>query len=142
MVQPQTISIAQVLREFATSVIRESPPSALSRTASGILSTLERHGPQRITALADREFVTQPAMTGMVQRLESIGLVAREADPEDARAAIIAITLAGVAALRERRHVHDEAIAARLATLSPTDREAIAAAATAIINLTENNANR
>ena len=142
MVQPQTISIAQVLREFATSVIRESPPSALSRTASGILSTLERHGPQRITALADREFVTQPAMTGLVQRLESTGLVSREADPVDARATLITITQTGVDAMYERRHVHDKAIAARLATLSPTDREAIAAAATAIINLTENNGNR
>jgi DNA-binding MarR family transcriptional regulator len=142
MTQPLTLDIAQVLREFATSVMRESPTSSLSRTAAGTLSTLDRLGPQRITTLADREFVSQPAMTGLLQRLGSLGLVARAGDPGDARATLITITPAGVAAMTERRHIHDEAIAARLATLSPTDREALAAAATAIINLTENNANR
>jgi DNA-binding MarR family transcriptional regulator len=140
MTQPQTRDIAQVLREFATSVIRESPTSSLSRTAAGTLSALERLGPQRITALADREFVSQPAMTGLIQRLETTGLVSREQDPADARATLITLTATGLAALNQRRHLHDEAIAARLATLSPTDREALAAAAAAIINLTENNA--
>jgi DNA-binding MarR family transcriptional regulator len=142
MKQPQTIEIAQVLREFATSVIRESPASSLSRTAAGTLSALERLGSQRITALAERELVTQPAMTGLVQRLESGGLVTRDTDPDDARATLITITPAGVAAINERRHLHDEAIAARLATLSPADRDALASAATAIINLTENHADR
>lgn len=142
MPQPQTIELAQILREFATSVIRESPASSLSRTAAGTLSAIDRLGPQRITTLAESELVTQPAMTGLVQRLESTGLVTREADPADARATLITITPAGVAAINQRRQLHDDAIAARLATLSPTDRDALAAATTAIINLTENNADR
>jgi DNA-binding MarR family transcriptional regulator len=142
MPQPQILDIAHVLREFATSVIRETPASSLSRTAAGTLSVLDRQGPQRVTTLAEREFVSQPAMTGLVQRLETTGLVSREPDPADARATIITITDAGVAALNERRHLHDEAIAARLATLSPADRDALAAASTAIINLTENHADR
>ncbi|MDX6278476.1 MAG: hypothetical protein QOJ72_2604 [Nocardioidaceae bacterium] len=142
MTQPQSRDIAQVLREFATSVIRESPTSPLSRTAAGTLSVLDRLGPQRITTLAEREFVSQPAMTGLVQRLETSGLVSREQDAADARATLITITTAGVAALNERRRLHDEVIAARLATLSPADRDAIAAATSAIINLTENHADR
>ncbi len=140
MTQPQFVSIAQVLREFTASVIRETPASSLSRTAAGTLSLLDRLGPQRITSLAERELVSQPAMTGLVQRLESSGLVSREADPADARATLITITAAGVTAMNERRRRHDEVIARRLTTLSTEDREALAAATHAIINLTENHA--
>lgn len=142
MSQPHTIDIAQVLREFATSVIRASPPSTLSRTAAGTLSVLERLGPHRITALAARESVTQPAMTGLVQRLAASGLVSRQADPIDARAALITITPAGVAALTERRRNHDKLIVTRLDHLSDDDRSALAAAIPALLDLTEPHADR
>ena len=47
-----------------------SPPSGLSLTAAATLATLERGGPRRLTALAAREGVTQPAMTQLVARLQ------------------------------------------------------------------------
>src|ERR1700727_123300 len=45
-----------------------SPPSGLSLTSAATLATLERGGPRRLTALASREGVTQPAMTQLVAR--------------------------------------------------------------------------
>jgi DNA-binding transcriptional ArsR family regulator len=57
-----------------------SPPDGLSLTAAATLATLERSGPQRLTALAVREGVTQPAMTQLIARLQDGGLVCREAD--------------------------------------------------------------
>ena len=62
-----------------------SPPSGLSMTAAATLSGIERLGPQRLTVLAAREGVTQPAMTQLISRLEESGLVRREASPEDGR---------------------------------------------------------
>lgn len=40
-----------------------SQPSGLSMTAASTLATLDWNGPSRITLLAAREGVTQPAMT-------------------------------------------------------------------------------
>ena len=69
MLQPHLAELAPVLREFALSLVRDAPQDSLSRTAAAALSVLERGGPQRITTLATHESVSQPAMTGLVQRL-------------------------------------------------------------------------
>ena len=45
-------------------------PGGLSLTAAATLAAIERFGPQRLTALAAREGVTQPAMTQLISRLE------------------------------------------------------------------------
>jgi DNA-binding MarR family transcriptional regulator len=46
----------------------------LSLTATATLATLDRSGPSRLTWLAVREGVTQPAMTQLITRLEDAGL--------------------------------------------------------------------
>jgi len=137
--------LAQTLRELTLSFLRDAPRHDLSRAAAGTLSVLDRLGPQRITALAEREAVSQPSMTGLVQRLESLGYVERSADPEDGRASLVSVTAKGVEALEARRRVHDEVIEARLAELSEDDLRALAAAVPAIqqlISTTEAHVNR
>jgi DNA-binding transcriptional ArsR family regulator len=62
-----------------------SPPSGLSLTAAATLATLERSGPSRLTSLAVKEGVTQPAMTQLIARLQESGLVSRTADPAAGR---------------------------------------------------------
>src|SRR5271155_4797461 len=69
-----------------------SPPSGLSLTSAATLATLERGGPRRLTALAVREGVTQPALTQLVARLQDAGLVDRVPDPEDGRVVYVRIT--------------------------------------------------
>src|SRR3954468_14723177 len=64
----------------------------LSRTAISVLALLRDRGPQRVTALAAAEAVAQPTMTTLVGRLEREGYVARHADPDDGRAALIELT--------------------------------------------------
>lgn len=137
MSQQELNSATQTLREFALTVVRHAPPSSLSRVAAGVLSVLERQGPRRITSLAERESVSQPAMTGLVQRLESAGLVERRADPADGRAALIAITVPGLEALMARRRSHDTRLAAAISSLSTADRAALDAATPALTHLLE-----
>lgn len=137
MTQQQITEAAHILREFVLTVVRTSPQTSLSRTAAGTLSVLDRKGPQRITTLADGEAVTQPAMTGLIQRLESTGLVARQPDPADGRATLITITDQGRSTLTDRRRKHDDAIAARVAALDPTRLSQLLAALPAITALTE-----
>lgn len=137
--------LAEILRELALSMLRDAPPHRLSRSAAGVLSVLERTGPQRITALAEREAVRQPSMTGLVQRLEAAGLVSRTTDPEDGRASLVAITAAGSAELGERRRVHDRTIHAHLDELDPDDLLTLHRAVPALrhlIELTETHAHQ
>src|SRR6202034_4695574 len=82
-----------------------SPASGLSIPAAATLASLERLGPQRLTVLAAREGVTQPAMTQLISRLEESGLVRREASPEDGRVVLVVITDEGRAVLARRRAV-------------------------------------
>src|ERR1700684_421047 len=96
-----------------------SPQSGLSLTAAATLATLERGGPRRLTALAAREGVTQPAMTQLVARLQDAGLVERVADPADGRVVQVRITAEGQAMLARRRAVRAERVAALLTRLSP-----------------------
>jgi len=107
-------------------------PSALSMTAAATLATLERGGPCRLTVLAAREGVTQPAMTQLISRLSEAGLVCREADPADGRVVQVAITDAGRATLARRRAVRAERLAGMLAQLSPEHRAALQAALPAL----------
>src|SRR5579872_587682 len=105
-----------------------SPASGLSLTAAATLATLERSGPCRLTWLAAREGVTQPAMTQLIGRLEDAGLVSRAADPADGRVVQVRITADGKATLAGRRAVRAERVAGLLERLSTAERAALAAA--------------
>jgi DNA-binding MarR family transcriptional regulator len=105
-----------------------SPPSGLSLTSAATLATLERGGPRRLTALAAREGVTQPAMTQLVARLQDAGLVDRVPDAADGRVVYVRITAEGQAVLARRRAVRAERVAALLTRLSPDEQAALVAA--------------
>jgi DNA-binding MarR family transcriptional regulator len=109
-----------------------SPASGLSMTAATTLARLERVGPQRLTLLAAREGVTQPAMTQLISRLEESGLVRRAASQEDGRVVLVVITDEGRATLARRRAGRAERMADIIAQLSPEHQEALAAALPAL----------
>ncbi len=125
MKQPE---LAAGLRTFAIDVARSTRSTTMSRVAAATLGDLERGGAQRVTTLAEREGVSQPAMTGLVQRLEAAGLVRRDEDPDDGRVSLISITPGGREALASRRADQDARIRAWLDGLSPAERDALVAA--------------
>jgi DNA-binding MarR family transcriptional regulator len=92
-------------------------------TSRTLLATLDADGPGRLTVLATATGVSQPSMTQLVGRLEREGLVVRLADPDDARATLVAITKAGRALRAELRESQHERLGGLLDTLSP-DEEA------------------
>ena len=107
----------------------------MSLTAAATLATLERTGPSRLTVLAVREGVSQPAMTQLITRLEDSGLVRRAADPTDGRVVLVAITDEGRATLASRRAMRAGKLAAILAQLTPDHRAALTAALPALAAL-------
>jgi DNA-binding MarR family transcriptional regulator len=102
-----------------------SPPDGLSLTAAATLATLERSGPCRLTSLAVKEGVTQPAMTQLIGRLQESGLVTRDADPTDGRVVQVRLTDEGRAMLARRRAVRAERLAESLARLGPDEQAAL-----------------
>jgi len=107
-------------------------PSEISMTAGATLSSLERNGPTRLTALATREGVTQPAMTQLVSRLQDAGLVRRVVDPADGRVVQVSITNEGKATLARRRARRAEGFIGVLDRLSVEHRAQLAAALPAL----------
>jgi DNA-binding MarR family transcriptional regulator len=107
-------------------------PSDMSMTAAATLGTLERDGPSKLTMLAVREGVTQPAMTQLISRLQDAGLARREADPADGRVVQVRITDEGKATLARRRARRAELLAGVLEQLSPEHRAALVAALPAL----------
>jgi DNA-binding MarR family transcriptional regulator len=99
----------------------------VSRTALSVLATL-RDRPHRITELAALEHVAQPTMTVLVSRLETRGWVERAADPGDRRAVNVTLTREGAELLERLVARRTSSLAARLSTLSATERETLARA--------------
>lgn len=105
---------------------------SLSLTSASTLRMIERDGPQRISELAQRQAVTQPAMTQLVTRLERDGLAERRGSAEDARVVLVGITAAGRDLLTRRREARAQRLSELLDTLPAGDRRAIVAAMPAL----------
>jgi DNA-binding MarR family transcriptional regulator len=73
----------------------------LDRAGASLLYKLRLSGAEtlRVTALAERLGVDTPTVTRKVQQLERLGLVAKEADPDDRRAIRVRLTDEGVVVL-------------------------------------------
>ncbi|WP_061962434.1 MarR family winged helix-turn-helix transcriptional regulator [Demequina flava] len=110
---------AVLMRRFAAQDVWES----LSQREYDVLYTLSKaDGPMRLTALSDNVLLSQPALSRMVDRLVSRGLVSRCADPGDARASHLSLTPDGVALQRSVGRKHGAAVAATMtAALSDDD---------------------
>jgi DNA-binding MarR family transcriptional regulator len=116
------LSVVARLNRLATQRAGLEVPYAQVR----LLAQVEERGPARISALAAADHCSQPTMTTQVQRLETEGWVAREADPVDARAVLVTITDAGAEALRLARARRADVVAPHVATLSHGEQDTLA----------------
>lgn len=135
--EPSLDELAGVVERLTTWLRRSTVVPGYSVTSRLTLARLQADGPARISDLARLEGVTQPAMTGLVNRLESEGLVTRTADPTDARAALVALTGSGRAFVAARRVERARVLAGRVERLSDADRSAILAALPALDRLSQ-----
>ena len=68
----------------------------------------EEEGPVTLVALARRLMVTKQNMTGMIARLEQLGLAERNDDPNDLRSSRVQLTRRGRALLEKVRPLYDQ----------------------------------
>jgi DNA-binding MarR family transcriptional regulator len=137
---PDPVSLDSLAAALATDLERifglfrslSPATSGLSMTAATTLASIERLGPQRLTQLAAREGVTQPAMTQLISRLEDGGLVRRETSREDGRVVLVSITDDGRATLARRRAARTKRLTGIVAQLSPEHRALLGSALPAL----------
>ena len=90
-----------------------------------MLRRIAEHQP-RLTELAELLNVDLSAVSRQVRQLEDRGLVARSADPDDRRAAMLSLTAEGKEALAEFRASQRRRMAELLEGWSRADRAALA----------------
>jgi DNA-binding MarR family transcriptional regulator len=125
-------AVAHALERVISWLRDAREPQGLSASTLSALSRLESSGPLRITDLADREGLTQPGMTTLINRLEEGGFALREADPDDRRAVRVSITKEGIARVTAYRASRAALIGARIEQLDIGDQEKLLAALPAL----------
>ncbi len=102
---------------------------ALDRGEFDVLATLRRAGgPYQLTpgALGEAMMVTSGAVTKRVDRLERVGLIAREPDPRDRRGVLVRLTPRGLELVNQAVEQHVANEERLLAGLTRKDREQLA----------------
>lgn len=126
------VAVARLARQLRQRTMGGLTPSQLS-----CLTSVERMEPVRLAELAAREAVAPPTLTRIVAALVEIGMVERQADPDDARAARITATPAGRAALQRVREERTAFLVDRLHALPEEDRRRLPSLVELLESLTE-----
>lgn len=117
--------------------MRREAGGALSPTLTAALATVARHGPLKVSELAEREGVARPTATKIATQLEAAGYAARVNDAFDGRSVLVAATDDGKAVLAEIRARKNSYLAERLEALDEKDRQTLARAAALLEGLLE-----
>ncbi len=99
------------------------PVAGMSDGHLAVLYILRMHGRQTLSALAERERVTAPAMTYIVNALEELGAVVRTPDEADRRRVHVEITAEGDRMAGETLRRRDELLVAELGELELSPEE-------------------
>lgn len=116
------VAVARLARQLRQRTMGGLTPSQLS-----CLMSVELLEPVRLAELAAREAVAPPTLTRIVAAMVELGMIERQADPDDARAAHITTTAKGRSALQEVREQRTAFLVDRLHALSDEDRGQLAA---------------
>lgn len=124
VIAEEAADIARELRTLWHGLVRDSErASHLDRQQYWVLSGL-MGAPQRMSALAESAQTSQASLTGIVDRLEDRGLVARLRSCEDRRVVEVSITEAGAAELARVRAIFTERLEHTLSPLGADERSA------------------
>ncbi|MFD9485372.1 MarR family winged helix-turn-helix transcriptional regulator [Streptomyces sp. NPDC059991] len=112
---------AQLHRQLTTGI-----GEGVDEVTYPVLSALARTGPRSAADLAPDVGIDRSGVTRRASRLESAGLVRREADPDDRRAQLLVLTEEGRLAVTELRTRLAAHITASLSSWPPGEAEAFA----------------
>ncbi|MCC3283965.1 MarR family winged helix-turn-helix transcriptional regulator [Arthrobacter caoxuetaonis] len=97
----------------------------LEPAAYGLLVLLQRQGPLRLTDIAAAIGVGKPSVSRQIVMLENLGLVRKQADPDDGRAQAISLTDSGREQLLKTQRAREEHFHALLQAWSEDEVRAL-----------------
>lgn len=125
--------IARLSRRLA----RTKAGAALTTTETTVLATIVRRGPIRLGDLAAFEAMNPTMLSRIVRHLEQSALIERHLDPNDRRAATVAVTDTGQRLHRAIRDERSDALSRLLSGLDRSERAALQAALPVLEHLAE-----
>ncbi|ASK65930.1 transcriptional regulator [Brachybacterium avium] len=128
--------LALVCSQFSRLAARRSDVG-VGTVSWRVVATIERHGPLRLSEIADRERVSRPTATTVIKRLEEEGLVGRTPDPTDSRSSLISTTTQGSAQLAAWRQQLAHGVGGLLDQLPAEDFAALERAAEILSRLVD-----
>ena len=114
-------------RSLQRLAIRSIEASEAGLSDFAVLEMLLHKGPQPVTEIGRRIELTSGAITTAVDRLESRGLVAREAHPSDRRARVVRLTARGEEQAARTFAGHKAVMDSAAGGLSKTERTTLIA---------------
>jgi len=128
--------LALVCSQFSRLAARRSEVG-VGTVSWRVVATIERHGPLRLSEIADRERVSRPTATTVIKRLEEEGLVRREPDPTDSRSSLVSTTEQGTGQLTAWRSQLATGVGALLEPLPAEDIATLERAAEILAGLVD-----
>lgn len=124
-----------VVLKLSRQLRRESLSAGIGAQDAQILNAVRKQPGIGVSELADLEQVSRPSMSAHVKRLEEAALLTRGDAEGDRRRAPLAITEAGLEALRSVKASRTHWLEARLSRLDTAQRAALEAALPALDRL-------
>ncbi|WP_100349613.1 MarR family winged helix-turn-helix transcriptional regulator [Luteimicrobium subarcticum] len=140
---PERPAVAQTpAAELRVALLRTTRRLKQQRGAAGlsdgqhaVLVEVCRRGPSTPGALAEHERISAPSMTRILNGLVELGLVRKDADPQDGRQVLVDLTDAGRDELAATRRARDAWLADQLDRLDAADRETLRRAAEILVEV-------
>ena len=120
------VAMSTLLRAAARAKAQDAASGGVFHSM-GLLWVLNESGPMRANLLAEAVHADPSTLSRQVSALVEQGLIAREPDPADGRATLLAITPAGHKAFTKRLAQRNRYLADLTADWSASDREQFAA---------------
>ena len=117
--------------------MRRHAVGGLTPSQYSVLASLGRTGPVRASELAKVEGMSPPTLSRVLARLDELELLARDVDPGDGRASLLAASERGRGVLSATREERTARLADSLAALDARQRRTIADALPALDALIE-----
>jgi DNA-binding MarR family transcriptional regulator len=132
-----TDAVTQLRRVLRAGIRTRISWESLPMAQVELLQTLSEGAPARVNDLAERLHLAQSTVSGLVGQMMASGLVTRDTDPSDRRAAVVRLSSTGREQLDAWERAHVRWIQAALARLDEDDRRSIIDVLPALRRLTE-----
>lgn len=132
-----TGAVTRLRRALRASIRTEHPWEQLPMAQLELLQACAERSSVRVSELSARQRLAQSTVSGLVAQLARSGLVSREVDSKDRRAAAVRVTELGRARLAEWTRAHERRLEYALTALAEPERAAIRAALPALTHLAE-----